>query len=75
MEFLWADQWITTVLIKNGARKFGMRKRGKDTSNIVEYQNKIIDLFAKAPWFINSQVKNSSYHSDYDTQFIEETAF
>jgi len=37
MEFLWADQWITTELIKDGARKFGIRKRGKDASNIVEY--------------------------------------
>jgi len=32
-------------------------------------------LFAKAPWFMTSQVKNTSFHPDYEPQFIEETAF
>jgi len=49
--------------------------KGIHPDNIPEYQEKVIKLFAGAPWFMCSQVANSSYHPDYSVNFIEETAF
>jgi len=42
---------------------------------VYNYQNHIIDLFDNVPWFMPSQIKNASFHSDYDVLRIEEKAF
>ena len=37
IEFLWADQWITAVLIREGTRLFGFRDRQRNKDNIADY--------------------------------------
>ena len=75
MEFLYAEQYLSTRLIKMGARKWGLKKLGLKLEEIPKYQERIIKLFESVPWFMSSQVKNSSFHSDYDHLYMEEKAF
>jgi len=53
IEILWAHQWLSTELIKYGARKYGIRK-GLPPSEILRYQEKLIKLFENTPWFMGS---------------------
>jgi len=75
MEFMLGYQYINTALIKLGARKWGINKKGMTGAEVPAYQDKIMKLFEEAPWFMTSQVKNSSFHPDYDVSYMEETAF
>lgn len=58
-----------------GARKWGLKKLGLEPDEIPKYQEFVIKLFESVPWFMPSQVKNSSFHSDYDVSYMEEKAF
>lgn len=53
-EFFFADQWLSKVLIKFGARKFGLLDRGLTDEEIPAYQEHVAKLFARVPWFMPS---------------------
>jgi len=53
-EFLFADQWLSKVLIKFGARKFGLLERNLSNEEIPAYQEHVIKLFESVPWFMPS---------------------
>jgi len=75
IEFLFADQYISTDLIRFGTRTWALKKLKINIEEVYNYQNHIIDLFDNVPWFMPSQIRNASFHSNYDVLRIEEKAF
>jgi len=64
-EIMYAEQWLSTDLIKWGSRKFGLKNKGLKPEEIPDYQAHLIKLWETVPWFMSSRINNASFHPDY----------
>lgn len=65
-EFLLAEHWLSTELIRYAARRYGVTRLNLTKEEIPAYQEKIIKLFENAPFLMPSQIHDASFHPNFD---------
>ena len=65
-DFLIAEHWLSTELIRYAARRYGVKRLNLKKEEIIPYQEKIIKLFENTPFVMPSQINNASFHLNFD---------
>jgi len=76
IDFFWAREYFDTLYLKTQLRKYAILKLEMKEEDVPAYQDKIIALFEKVPFFMSSQVTNCKKDAPlFEDKCIQENAF